>query len=423
MPAGLMCQEKPPQPLSTAQLFQWAHFESRAAKGKHADIRWKVRGVVHGLSVHQRMFVHLEIDVPGSELVKRSGDGELIGLVQVIDQHGNRYHDYGRIELSPMKSGLEKQTLQSTWEAFALPGRYKARILLFDKRSEEYNFTEIELKVPALKRDPFPQIWEGVPGWEFWAPLKELPDSLYRPDIESRLNLRLRTRQPIDVDILADLTPSDLFHGSTRFYERFLAVALPLVKDLSQMQVSNGSLHVAALDLSRRKITFEQDDGRALNWPALRRVVALENGPGSVDVARLKEKHEDPDFLRDEVLRRLSLPSEADDHAADHQGKLLGKDVAERTGKPLPAPFHVFIIVGSPMDFYAFHHFPQVDPALAENCVVYYLQYEIYGPYATGALGKVRKMLKPLTIHTIKVRSGESVREALGRIVREVGQM
>ena len=54
-------------------------------------------------------------------------------------------------------------------------------------------------------------------------------------------------------------------------------------------------------------------------------------------------------------------------------------------------------------------------PHKAENCVVYYLQYEIYGPYATGALGKVRKMLKPLTIHTIKVRSGESVHGLCGK--------
>lgn len=75
------------------------------------------------------------------------------------------------------------------------------------------------------------------------------------------------------------------------------------------------------------------------------------------------------------------------------------------------------------MDFYAFHHFPPVDPAVAEDCVVYYLQYEIYGPYASGALGKVREMLKPLTIHTIKVRSAESVRDALARIVREVDRM
>jgi prophage tail gpP-like protein len=75
------------------------------------------------------------------------------------------------------------------------------------------------------------------------------------------------------------------------------------------------------------------------------------------------------------------------------------------------------------MDFYAFHRFPPIDPAQAENCVVYYLQYEVYGPYATGALGNVKKMLKPLPIHTIQVRTAESVRQALEKITREVGEM
>jgi hypothetical protein len=54
---------------------------------------------------------------------------------------------------------------------------------------------------------------------------------------------------------------------------------------------------------------------------------------------------------------------------------------------------------------------------------VYYLQYQVYGPYATGATDKISKMLKPLTIRTMKVRSGESIREALKRIVKEVGQI
>ena len=75
------------------------------------------------------------------------------------------------------------------------------------------------------------------------------------------------------------------------------------------------------------------------------------------------------------------------------------------------------------MDFYAFHHFPPVDPALAENCVVYYLQFETYGGYLNGALGKIRRMLKPIAIQTIKVRSAESVRHALATIVREADRL
>jgi hypothetical protein len=155
-----------------------------------------------------------------------------------------------------------------------------------------------------------------------------------------------------------------------------------------------------------------------------------------IDVKGLELKREEPDFLRDEILRRLSPSPE--DASSDQslrpapdatdggpcQDCRAGMEPVKLDQKHAADPvFHVFIVVGSPMDFYAFHHFPAIDPAQAENCVVYYLQYQTYGPYATGATDKVSRMLKPLTIHTIKVRSGESVRDALRRIVSEVGEI
>lgn len=482
-------------PSYTAELFRSANFDRLAGEGRHDDIRWKVHTLVHGLSIQQRMVAHIEIDIPGSELVKRAADGQLIALAQVEDAAGHRYRDFGFIDLKQIKPELRKRTWESTWEAYALPGFYKVSLLLYDPRSREHSFIQTGLRVQEIKHDPFPSIWQGVPDWQFWAPLDKLPDEIYRPDIQNPLHLVLAAKRPIQVDVLADLTPSDLFHGSSRFYHHYLAVALPLLKDLSQIRVTNGpagSLHVATLDLRLRKITFEQDDGQPLNWTALKSVLAPENGPGMIDVEALEHKHETPDFLRDELLRRLtdqsqsasaagstpptSSANQASDPASpqpagkDFPGKQLGHDApglavplndddpaparaapsptpppGSRDPAPSPAPgsspspnsgagsfglqtrdgrpFRVFIIIGSPMDFYAFHHFPAIDPALAENCVVYYLQYETYGGYLDGALGEFRKMLKPLAIHTIKVRSGESVRQALARIVEDIDQM
>lgn len=92
-----------------------------------------------------------------------------------------------------------------------------------------------------------------------------------------------------------------------------------------------------------------------------------------------------------------------------------------RTGN---SPLHVFVIIGSPMDFYSFRDLPQLPPGSEEKCVVYYLQFELWNTtYANGAVGNVRKMLKPLTVHFFKVRSAESVRHALAKILEEVGTM
>src|SRR6185437_20227 len=151
------------------------------------------------------------------------------------------------------------------------------------------------------------------------------------------------TKNPVQVDVLADLTPSDLFDGSARFYSRFLSVALPLVKDLSDIQVTNGTLNVSALDLRQRRVTFEQDKVKSLNWAVLKSAVAPEDGPGMIDVRGLEVKQERPDFLRDEILRRLN--PEGEDGSRP--------EPASATSEKPATPFHVFIVVGSPMDFYA----------------------------------------------------------------------
>ncbi|HZD93922.1 MAG TPA: hypothetical protein VE133_06685, partial [Candidatus Sulfotelmatobacter sp.] len=87
------------------------------------------------------------------------------------------------------------------------------------------------------------------------------------------------------------------------------------------------------------------------------------------------------------------------------------------------APLHVFVIIGSPMDFYSFRDLPHLFTSPEERCVVYYLQFELLNPiYADGAVGNVRKMLKPLPLRVFKVRSAESIRHALAKILEEVSR-
>ncbi len=390
------------QEITTASLFADSAFNRWATEAPVAQIPWKVRVISAGLSLHQRLVAHLELEIKGRELVKRAEDGRLIALVRVTDAAGRQFRNFGVIDLKEIKPETRKHTWVSMWEAFVLPGEYNVAIALYDKASGEHDFQQSTLHVSVLKNDPLPEAWQGLPAWEFWAPITDERDAIFHSDIEGRLHLPVRTQRPVQLEILADLTPSDLFHGSTRFYTRYLSVMLPLMKSLSQIAPSDGSMRLAALDLRRRAVTFEQDGTQPLDWARLKKVIAPENGPGMIDVKGLEQKQETPDFLRDELLRRLR---------------------AARQGGSGPAPLHVFVVLGSPMDFYAFHHFPPIDPEQAENCVIYYLQFETYAGYADGALGKVRTMLKPLPIRTIKVRSPESVRHALARILEEVSRM
>jgi hypothetical protein len=65
-----------------------------------------------------------------------------------------------------------------------------------------------------------------------------------------------------------------------------------------------------------------------------------------------------------------------------------------------------------------------MDPPGNEDFLVYYLQYELYNSqYATGALNQVRKLLRPVPVHTHKVRSPDSIRRALARLLEDIDKM
>lgn len=59
-----------------------------------------------------------------------------------------------------------------------------------------------------------------------------------------------------------------------------------------------------------------------------------------------------------------------------------------------------------------------------QDCVIYYLQVDSFeGPGATGAASNVEKMLKPLKIHTIHVRTAFEARRDLAKVLEEIGKL
>jgi hypothetical protein len=385
------------------QVFAAVPFEEWVKQGPAAAVPWKVHISPYGLSLQQRMRAHVDIELPRRELMKRAPDDRIVALIQLTDGDGRQFRDYELFRIKDVGPEIKKGELDVFWDMYVLPGEYQVTVALADAARNEHNLMQGHLRVPAPKNDPLPEVWQGLPAVEFLAPHEEGPDAMFRPDVTTKLHLPLATKRPVRLEVLADVTASDLFHGSTVFYERYLSVAVPLLKALSQVELKQGTLDVAMLDLRRRSVTFEQDSVKELDWPRARNVLAPKNGPATIDIKALEQKRESPAFLQDELLRRLNAP-------------LDGASGAD--------PLHVFVIIGSPMDFYSFRDLPHLPPGSEEKCVVYYLQFELLNPsYADGAVGNVRKMLKPLTVHVFKVRSAESIRHALARMLEGIGQM
>ena len=392
------------QDVPVKNVFAAVPFAQWVKQGPVVALPWKVRVQPYGLSLQQRLVASIVVELAGRDLVKRPAADRILVLVQVTDASGRQFHDYTIFPLKKMPPEAKKARAEIYWDLFVLPGEYQVTVALFDDFTHEHNLMQTPLHVEPPRNDPLPAAWAGLPAVEFLAPGMEGPDGMFRPDVAGKLHLPLASQRPVKLEVLADVTASDLFHGSTRFYNRYLSVALPLLKVLSQISLERGSLNVAMLDLRKRRVTFEQDDVKELDWARAKAVLAPENGPATIDIQALEQRRESPAFLQDELLRRLNA--------------------ADTEPQPGTGPAHVFVLIGSPMDFYSFRDLPHMPPGSEEKCVVYYLQFELLNTlYANGAVGNVRKMLKPLPVHVFKVRSPESIRHALARILEEVGRM
>jgi len=326
--------------------------------------------------------------------------------VEVRNGQGVSARNFGLLDLAELKPEMKRSDVEFSWQAFAVPGQYELSVALWDKKTDEHNFLRRLFHVDAYKNDPLPEMWRGLPAFEFWSTKRDGPEYMFHTDIEGRPNLALATRRPIQMEVLFDMTPSaEIFRGSYGYYNHYLAAALPTFKLLNQMDIKNGSRTSAALDLVQRHVVFEQNDGKDLDWAVLRKTLLPGSGPGTVSVKDLKNRQQSPVYLREEIVRRLK--------AVPKQASKLGE-----------RPLHVFVLLGSQMDFYTFPRLPEIETGEEQDCVIYYLQFEFsQGEGLTGGANNVEKMLKPMKIRTFEVRSAGDVRRVLAKILEELGRM
>jgi hypothetical protein len=385
-------------------VFADAPFDKWQAQGPRQEVPWQVKMSEEKLSFHQRLVATIKVQVPGTELMKRSHDEHITLLVEVRNSDGVSFRNYGLLELENMKTEMKRSDVEFSWEAFVVPGRYEVDVALWDKKSGEHNFMRRPFHVDPYKNDPLPAMWQGLDAFEFWSTKRDGPEFIFHSDIDGRLNLPLATRRPVQLEVLLDLTPSaEVFRGNYAFYTYYLEAAVPLFKVFSQIKVGNGSSNAAAVDIVQRRVSFEQSDVKELDWPSFSKALSPYNGPGRVSVEELKNRQQSPVYLREEIVRRLNRP----------EGQ---SGTGER-------PLRVFVLIGGPMDLYVFPRLPEVETGWEEDSVIYYLQLEIAEERGiTGASDNVEKMLKPLKIHTLHVFTAAHARRALARVLEDVSR-
>jgi hypothetical protein len=285
-------------------LFQTLPFQEWIAGGEQTQFKWTLKIAPPHLSNHQRLITEVEARMDGVELAKRRGKGELLVMVQFTDADGRVYQGHESIDLEKVEEGVKKSDVVYSQPVFLRPGEYHVAVALFVTATKEHSVRKETLRVAPLKNDPLPEAWNSLPPVEFIG-VKETPDSWYLPDVRRKLNLPVAAERPVRIEVIVNLTPSERATGSFRVQDRNLSTLLPALKALTQMHGAKVTLNVSLLDLSRRKVTFRQEDVHELDWTRMRDALA-ETTPGSIDVKSLEDRQHNASFFVAEVARRIA---------------------------------------------------------------------------------------------------------------------
>ncbi len=388
------------------KLFAEVPFEQWLAEGQRQELSWRVSLSADQLSLHQRIVLHVHATVSAGELKKHA---HLLALLRITDANRKEFKNYGTVDTTALDlPHLKEVTLD--WSAFVLPGEYKIALALSDLSAGQHGMVLKKLHVNGLGHDPLPGIWTNLPSVEFWAPFREFGlDQSFHSDIKGRLNLPLATKRPVHLDVLADVTPSELFTGHQGAYTRYLFGVLATWKDFSQIEPAGGSINGALLDLKQQKVIWEQKNISTVDWAGMKNALG-EKTAGLVSAKDLQNRY-NPVFLREELARRAS----------------------ESTGDAL----HVIVLIGGPLGAY---NFPRLNPIQVsnENTVIYFLQFEsqehlagnrpisnraISTPVISNRpISHMREMLSPLRVRVLRLTSAADIRRALALIMNEIAQ-
>lgn len=301
---GSLCAAETTAPARPPRISDYP-FEQWAAASERPAIRWEVHLLPPQLSVHQRLIERVQAVVPGSELEKRRGRGELVLLVRFEDSDGRRWRSGSRLNLAKVREGVKSEELTFTVSAFVRPGEYKVQVALIDSKTMEHSFTRRTLRVAPLKNDPLPDSWAGLPPVEV-LPVIDSPDAWWLPEVKGLLRLPVASKPANTaprVELLVNTTPSERSPNSAGSLRRNMSVVIPALKVLSALNVGGRPPSAAVMDLTRQRIGLETPNAGTLDWGALSKLLTASN-PNVIDAKSLAVQSSMRDYFVREVLRR-----------------------------------------------------------------------------------------------------------------------
>jgi hypothetical protein len=383
-----------------------------------SDISWSADILPAVISSHQRLMLRIVIRVAGSSLQRRRGAGEFVTLVQYTDSNKVTWQNHTSLDLATLAAGIETYQIAIAQYAFVLPGDYSLAIAVCDTATLEHSVIFRRAHADPLKPDPLPEAWAGLPAVEFIPQITQPPDVWYLPGIEHRLSLGADTRRKVHVQLVVNTTASDA--GSLSAMQTNMSLMIPALKVLSQIDLRNGSIDVAFLDLTQRRVSFEQHDVHDPDWEKMRKLL-LDVRPGLVDVRDLKSRAKMQEFFRDEVRRRLVA---ADSQSPDPQSR--------------EAPVQIVIALSGPAFLREQEALGPVEPPGNTDGRLFYVRFQAKvvpppgppkrrggAPLSPAALpvDDLERALEPFDAQVYEATSAARFREILAEVLTQISKL
>ena len=259
------------------------------------DIPWKVTVLPPRLMYQQRFIVQMRARMSADVVSDHNGKHALHFILKVKPQEGDwvkgeQYNDYP----VPADLGSGKEIEYATGVYFH-PGNYRLALIAFESGGSRISVAHRDVRVDALKDDPFPEIDKYVPMLEFPQsfPVQEVgADNLSNGELFPIAHqgewIPIENRQPVLVDIVLNITkrieppiPEPIRmerpYGRNRpgmvwtrpvqpTYPLDIGRVLQMGNVLAHMGLSSGCVRVSAIDVLRMKTIVDRASEKNLDW-------------------------------------------------------------------------------------------------------------------------------------------------------------
>jgi len=315
-------------------IFSTVPFDRWLSGGDRGQIPFKGNlGSILDIGLFQRLQLTVNISVDGREIAKRPASGQLLMFLQFTDSAGHVFQGHGSTELKDMTATIKEADLLYSPNVLVLPGDYQLAMAVFHTETGEHGLSRKSVHVPAVKDDPLPAAWQDLPPVEFPS-ATDAPDTWFQPSLTGRLHLPLETRNPVRIELLMIL-PGVGSSGGYR--DRIMMTLVSAFRTLSQIGVGNGSLTATVLDLTRRRVSYEQAlaPPRDLDWSRLGPALGGANA-NVIDVESLENRGKSVEFFVKEIGRRIE------------------------SKEPAPPARRILMILSAPMEFASGTEMPSI---------------------------------------------------------------